>query len=381
MNNKKNILITGGAGFIGTNIARRLVKENWNVTILDNFLPQVHGENNDIAIDLKDKVKLVKGDVTVKENFISTLVGQNAVIHLAAETGTGQSMYNIEHYSRVNILGTSILCDYLINETNDIETVVVASSRSIYGEGKYYSQKFGDVYPNSRTFLNVKNSFEVTCPFTGENNLELKPTDELSKIHPSSFYGITKQVQEQMILMASKLKNINGYALRYQNVYGPGQSLKNPYTGILSIFCRLALKNEEINIFEDGNESRDFVFIDDVVEATVSCLLVNNKEQNILNVGSGVATRVIDVAREIISYTKSKSNINISGTFREGDIRHNYADLTNAKKIINFQPKWNFKSGLHKFIDWVTSENDIPKDFSDYQKSLTELKEKGLLNE
>ena len=140
MNKKKNILITGGAGFIGTNIARRLINENWNVTILDNFLPQVHGDNNEIAKDLDDKVKLIRGDVTDKDIFISTLLGQNAVIHLAAETGTGQSMYNIEHYTSVNILGTSILCDYLINEPNDIETVIVASSRSIYGEGKYFSE-------------------------------------------------------------------------------------------------------------------------------------------------------------------------------------------------------------------------------------------------
>ena len=381
MNKKKNILITGGAGFIGTNIARRLINENWNVTILDNFLPQVHGVNNQIANDLRDHVKLIIGDVTDKEVFTKSLVGQNAVIHLAAETGTGQSMYNIYHYTNVNILSTSILCDFLINQPNEIETIIVASSRSIYGEGKYFSKEYGNVYPNSRTFLNINKTFDVSNPFTGENDLELRPTDENSKIHPSSYYGITKQVQEQMIIMATKLKQINGYALRYQNVFGPGQSLKNPYTGILSIFCRLALKNEEINVFEDGNESRDFVYIDDVVNATVSCLSIDNKSQNILNVGSGVATSVINVAKEIISYTKSGSNIKISGTFREGDIRHNYADLTKANDIINFQPKWDFISGLHKFIDWVIKENDIPKDFNDYQRSLNELKEKGLLNE
>jgi dTDP-L-rhamnose 4-epimerase len=381
MDKKKNILITGGAGFIGTNLARALIKESWNVTILDNFLPQVHGGNNQIANDLIGHTKLIIGDVTDKDVFTSALVGQNAVIHLAAETGTGQSMYNISHYMNVNIIGTSILCDYLINQSNEIETVIVASSRSIYGEGKYFSNEIGNVYPNSRTSLNTKKSFEVSCPFTGEHNLELRPTDESSKIHPSSYYGITKQVQEQMIIMATKLKNINGYALRYQNVFGPGQSLKNPYTGILSIFCRLALHNEEINVFEDGNESRDFVFIDDVVEATVSCLSYNNKSQNILNVGSGVATSVINVAKEIISYTKSESNIKISGTFREGDIRHNFADLSKAKSIIDFQPKWDFISGLHKFIDWVITQNDIPEDFNDYQKSLNELKEKGLLNE
>jgi dTDP-L-rhamnose 4-epimerase len=381
MNSKKNILITGGAGFIGSSIARRLINENWNITILDNFSPQVHGEIEELGFELKDKVKLLKGDVTDKDVFYKSLDGQNAIIHLAAETGTGQSMYNISHYSNVNILGTSILCDYLINEIHEIETVIVASSRSIYGEGKYYSKRYGDVYPESRTYVGKNNSFDVTCPISGNTDLELIPTDESSKIHPSSYYGITKQVQEQMIIMAAKLRKINGFALRYQNVFGPGQSLKNPYTGILSIFCRLALQNEEINVFEDGLESRDFVFIEDVVDSTVSCLYFDNKTQNILNIGSGVATNVLTVAKEIVSYTKSSSIIKISGTFREGDIRHNYAELSLAKNIINYQPKWDFQSGLHKFIDWVVLENDIPKDFKDYNKSLKELKEKGLLNE
>ena len=152
---KKNILITGGAGFIGSNIVRKLIKDDWNVTILDNFLPQVHGENGKLPDDLRNHVKLIIGDVTDKDIFIDSLVGQNAIIHLAAETGTGQSMYNISHYTNVNILGTSFLCDFLINHPNDIETVVVASSRSIYGEGKYFSKEFGNVYPNSRTFLNI----------------------------------------------------------------------------------------------------------------------------------------------------------------------------------------------------------------------------------
>lgn len=381
MNSKKNILITGGAGFIGSSIARRLINENWNVTILDNFSPQVHGEIRELGNDLRDKVKLIIGDVTNKDVFYKSLEGQHAIIHLAAETGTGQSMYNVLHYSNVNIIGTSILCDYLINESNEVETVIVASSRSIYGEGKYYSKQHGDVYPNSRTDLGKNNNFDVICPLSGKYDLELKPTDESSKIHPSSYYGITKQVQEQMIILATKLKRINGFALRYQNVFGPGQSLKNPYTGILSIFCRLALQNEEINVFEDGLESRDFVYIDDVVDSTVSCLYINTKTQNILNIGSGVATNVLSVANEIVSYTNSLSKIIISGTFREGDIRHNYAELSLAKEIINFRPKWDFKTGLHKFIDWVVTENDIPKDFKDYKKSLNELKEKGLLNE
>jgi dTDP-L-rhamnose 4-epimerase len=374
------IVITGGAGFIGSNVARVLVNEGHEVTILDNFLPQIHGDKNKLSSDLEGKVKLIVGDVSNKETLYSALEGQDAVIHYAAETGTGQSMYAVSHYTNVNIQATAELCDYIINEPHQIKTVIVASSRSIYGEGKYYSPEHGTVYPNSRTYQNVTESFEVCCPVSGKHNLEVRATDESSKIHPSSFYGITKQVQEQMIILAAQLKDINGYALRYQNVYGPGQSLKNPYTGILSIFTRLALQNEEINIFEDGIESRDFVHIEDVVNATVSCLKIQEKGQHILNVGSGVPVTVLEVAKEIVSYLKSNSEIKISGAFREGDIRHNFADLKLIKQITGFEPKWGFKEGLHSFIDWALEQNDIPKDTTDYKKSLGELKEKGLLN-
>jgi dTDP-L-rhamnose 4-epimerase len=373
----KRILITGGAGFIGSNVARKLISNDNEVTILDNFNPQIHNGKMELEDDIKKEAKLIIGDVTDKNTLYESLAGKDAVIHLAAETGTGQSMYNIAHYTNVNILATAYLCDYIINENNSLKTVIVASSRAIYGEGKYLSPVFGDVYPVGRTNKSIKNSFEVTCPISGEQNLELRPTDESAKIHPSSFYGITKQVQEQMIMLAAKLKSINGFSLRYQNVYGPGQSLKNPYTGILSVFSRLALKNEPINIFEDGQESRDFVFINDVVDATVACL--NKRGQYIFNVGSGAKTTVLEVAQEIVSYLKSASQIQISGMFREGDIRHNIADTSLINKEIGFVPKWEFKDGLHKFLDWVLQQQDIPASTDDYRKSLEELRDRGLL--
>ena len=376
----RKILITGGAGFIGSNVAKVLVKEGFQITILDNFLPQIHGDKNNLSEELEGKVKLIIGDVADKSVLYAALQGQDAVIHYAAETGTGQSMYAVSHYTNVNIQATANLCDYIINEEHQIKCVIVASSRSIYGEGKYYSPEHGTVYPNSRTFNNLKESFEVCCPITGKYNLKVEATDESSKIHPSSFYGITKQVQEQMIILAAQLKSINGFALRYQNVYGPGQSLKNPYTGILSIFTRLALQNEEINIFEDGLESRDFVHIEDVVKATISCLKLEKKGQHILNVGSGIPTNVLEVAQEIVSYLSSESEIKISGAFREGDIRHNYADLNCINEVIGFEPKWSIKDGLHSFIDWALLQKDIPKNNSDYKKSIKELEDKGLLN-
>jgi dTDP-L-rhamnose 4-epimerase len=374
----KRILVTGGAGFIGSNIARKLVLQNFSVTILDNFNPQIHGTVTELPSDLKDKVELISGDVTDRSCLFQSLNDKDAVIHLAAETGTGQSMYNIAHYTNVNILGTAHLCDFIVNEKHNLKSVIVASSRAIYGEGKYHSSTYGFVYPDGRTKDSVSDTFEVTCPISGNHDLELTATDEQSKLSPSSFYGITKQVQEQMVILATKLRGINGFALRYQNVYGPGQSLKNPYTGILSIFSRLALKNESINIFEDGLESRDFVFIDDVVDATIICL--NKNGHLILNIGSGFKTTVLEVANEIVTYLKSQSQIQVSGTFREGDIRHNVADITLLKRELGFVPKWKFRDGLHRFLDWVLLQNDIPSTTDDYRKSLEELKNRGLLN-
>ena len=374
----KKILITGGGGFIGTNLAIKLLEEGHEISILDNFLPQIHGTKDELDTRIKDHVTLIKGDVTDRETFYNALNNKNCVIHLAAETGTGQSMYDISHYTKVNIQGTSLLCDYIVNENHKLETVIVASSRSIYGEGKYQSPDNGFVYPKGRTAGSVKDSFEVACPINSKHNLIPCATNESSLIHPSSFYGITKQVQEQMVVLASSLRNINAFALRFQNVYGPGQSLKNPYTGILSVFSRLALKNEPINIFEDGKETRDFVYIDDVVEATLKCIKVEMPGQHILNVGSGIPTSVLDVATEIVSYLKSDSAIEISGAFREGDIRHNYADLTLVKSILDFEPKWSFKKGLHSFLNWVLLQDDIPATLDDYAKSISELREKGL---
>ncbi|MES2828417.1 MAG: NAD-dependent epimerase/dehydratase family protein [Bacteroidota bacterium] len=378
--NIKKILITGGAGFVGSELSRKLVKDGYQVTIVDNFSSQIHGDKDFLSDDLTGFVKLLKGSVADKKLLYEALDGQDAVIHYAAETGTGQSMYDIGHYSNINIQATANLCDYLVNNEHDIKTVIVASSRSIYGEGKYKSETHGYVYPNARTYDKAKHSFEVECPKSGSFNLKLVATDEDSIIHPSSFYGITKQVQEQMILLACKLKAINAFALRYQNVYGPGQSLKNPYTGILSIFSRLALQNEPINIFEDGLETRDFVYIDDVVNATASCLTTIYEGQYAINIGSGVPTSVLEVAKEITSYLKSTSEIEVSGVFREGDIRHNYADLTIAKKILNFHPQWSFKEGISQFLDWVSKQEDIPPTNDDYKRSLKELKQKGLLN-
>lgn len=374
----KNILITGGAGFIGSNLTRKLVSKGYNVTILDNLSKQIHGKNQDSELykSIKDISTFILGDVCNKFDWNKALQGQDAVIHLAAETGTGQSMYEITRYNDVNILGTSHLLNILANESHSIQKMVIASSRSIYGEGKYLCEKDGIVYPNERNDADMSNGlFEPICNNCKEE-LSLVSTDENSKIHPSSIYGITKQQQEQMILLMGKSLDIPAVALRYQNVYGPGQSLNNPYTGILSIFSTRILNGNDIDIYEDGEESRDFVFINDVVDATVLALEKEDANHQIFNVGSGVATTVSQVANSLKEFYNSNVNISISGKFRLGDIRHNYADLSKIKAAIGFSPKFDFNSGISEFVKWVKTQ-EVKED--KYESSIEELKQKGLI--
>ena len=374
----KNILITGGAGFIGANLTKKLVSKGYNVTILDNLSKQIHGENQDSELykSIKNISTFILGDVCNKSDWNKALNEQDAVIHLAAETGTGQSMYEITKYNDVNILGTSHLLNILANESHSIQKMVIASSRSIYGEGKYLCEKDGIVYPNERNDADMsKGLFEPICNNCKEE-LSLMSTDENSKIHPLSIYGITKQQQEQMTLLMGKSLDVPAVALRYQNVYGPGQSLSNPYTGILSIFSTRMLNGNDIDIYEDGEESRDFVFINDVVDATVLALEKEDANHQIFNVGSGVATTVSQVANSLKEYYSSNVNITISGKYRLGDIRHNYADLSKIKEALGFSPKFDFNSGISEFVNWVKTQ-EIKED--KYESSIEELKQKGLI--
>ncbi len=218
----KNVLITGGAGFIGSNLALKLVSKGYNVTVLDNLSPQIHGDNPQITsplyLSIKDKVKFIYGTVTNKDDWEKALKGQDAIVHYAAETGTGQSMYEVEKYVDVNINGTALMLNLLVNGDYTVKKIVVASSRSIYGEGKYLSKELGAVYPTQRTAEFMDNGdFEAKYPNSSE--LILVGTDEESKIHPSSVYGITKQNQEQMVLTVCPTIGVAGVAFRYQNVY------------------------------------------------------------------------------------------------------------------------------------------------------------------
>lgn len=374
-----NILITGGAGFIGSSLALQLIARGHTVTVLDNLSEQIHGADAETGSFLfqriKDKVQFVKGDVCNEADWKKVLPKQDVVVHLAAETGTGQSMYLIKKYTDVNIGGTSLMLDLLANGNYDVKKVVVASSRAIYGEGRYKAADGTYVYPGSRSKERLSaGKFEVE--YKGDENLQLVATDEESKIHPTSVYGITKQVQEQMVMTVCPSIGVSPVAFRYQNVYGPGQSLKNPYTGILSIFSNLIKHHQSINIFEDGKESRDFVFIDDVVAATVAGIEMKEADGEVFNVGTGVATTVLEVAEALGKGYGKDVSLQVTGDFRVGDIRHNYADLTKIQQKLGFVPRVSFAEGIARFTAWV-NEQEVA--LIDYTKSLNEMKSKGLM--
>lgn len=377
----KRVLITGGAGFIGSNLALKLIEKGYQVTVLDNLSPQIHGTDPYTTSPLyrsiveNSDITFIHGSVTSEQDWTQALDGVDAVVHLAAETGTGQSMYEIQKYLEINIMGTGILLDLLTNKPHTVKRVVVAASRAIYGEGRYHCATHGDVFPTERKETDMsRGDFECKCPICG-STVDLLSTTEDSKIHPTSLYGITKQNQEQMVHVICKSLGIDSVAFRYQNVYGPGQSLSNPYTGILSIFSTQIKNGNDINIFEDGLESRDFVYIDDVVDATILGLETPAAVGRSFNVGADKPINVMKVAQTLRENYNSSVQIHISGNYRLGDIRHNYADITLASGILGYKPKVDFVEGIKRFCAWVNTQQ-VQED--KYEQSIQEMKRKGL---
>ena len=356
----KNILISGGAGFIGSSLALHLKSLDYNVSILDNLSQQIHGDcpdNSSLYQKIKKEVKFISGDVTVREDWIKAIDGQDIIIHLAAETGTGQSMYEISKYVEVNIGGTAALWDVLVNKKNSIKKIILASSRAIYGEG-LYECKVGCGLVNVESRMKAKLQEGCWEPVCSKCNgpVQAVATSEMATPSPASLYACTKLTQEQISLTMGRAQGISVGVLRFQNVYGPGQSLQNPYTGILSIFSNQLRQDLPVNIYEDGAESRDFVFIQDVVQACSRTMEL--KDFNIvINVGSGKATTVLELANILKQRWKSKSSVTVTGAFRMGDIRHNWADLT---QLYSLWPDWkitNLDAGLDLFLDWAKGQS------------------------
>ncbi|UWF78175.1 NAD-dependent epimerase/dehydratase family protein [Microbacterium neungamense] len=375
----EHVLITGGAGFIGSRLAARFAEAGYTVTVLDSLIPQVHGDDpattSPLLRSLDGIATVIEGTVTSKDDLRRAIDGAQIVVHLAAETGTGQSMYEIDRYVEANVGGTGKLLDILTNEPNEVRRIVIASSRSIYGEGAYRTEDGRLVYPGHRQDADMAaGDFEVHMP--GEGPLTMVPTDESAKLHPSSVYGITKQMQESLVMTVAPAIGKEAVSVRYQNVYGPGQSLKNPYTGILSIFSTLIRQGKGINVFEDGLESRDFVYIDDVVEATFLAATTVAAAGHVLNVGSGVATTVLEVVDALQRAYGREVPVTISGQYRLGDIRHNVADTTALREVLGFTPATTFEEGVMRFAEWVLSE---PIEDDGYERSLKEMADRKLL--
>ena len=286
-------------------------------------------------------------------------------------------MYQINQYNETNIMGTSNLLQAIssLGERSRVKKIILASSRSVYGEGKYYCKKCGVVYPDSRRKENMKKGdFSMYCPICGEK-VELLKTTEDSKVMPISLYAFTKYSQEKMLETMCSALSVDYTIFRFQNVYGVGQSLKNPYTGILSIFSTLMLEDKTVNIFEDGLESRDFINVRDVARGVIDSIENHDSNSEIINLGSGKGTSVLEIANILKAAYESKSELKITGDFRLGDIAHNVADITKAEDILGFKVTTSLEDGLLEFCEWVRKEEH---DNSGYEASLREMEVAGM---
>lgn len=377
----KNVLITGGAGFIGSEIVKQLhATGEWNITVLDSMTEQIHGKdwkNSYLLKQIEDKCTFVKGSVTDIDVLLPMIRESEYIIHLAAETGTGQSMYQINQYNETNVMGTSNILQAIssLGKNSNVKKIVLSSSRSVYGEGKYECDECGVVYPNSRTREKMLDGdFNMYCPNCGKK-LKLAKTTEDSAIKPASLYAFTKYTQEMMLHTMCPALGVNYTIFRFQNVYGVGQSLKNPYTGILSIFSSLMLENKPINVFEDGLESRDFINVVDIARGVIDSLDNDKSNGETINLGSGVGTTVNQITEILKKAYKSESVINITGDFRLGDIAHNVADISKAEEILAFKVTVGLEEGLTQFCNWVQGEE---RDNSGYERSLSEMEKAGM---
>lgn len=356
---RPRILLTGGAGFIGSHIADRFLAEGWHVRALDSLDPQVHGGGKRRPEYLDPRVELIVGDVTDRELVKQAIEGVDVLSHHAANVGVGQSMYEIERYSRTNALGAGVVLDVVANEKHNIKKLMVASSMSIYGEGLYRSKTLGDITNAVRPIERLRaHQWEVPDPVTGED-LEPLPTPETKPIEPSSVYAIHKRDHEELFRVVGRAYGIPTVAFRYFNVYGTRQALSNPYTGVVAIFCSRLLNDKAPLVFEDGRQRRDFVSVLDVAEANFQSALSEKADGEVFNVGSGRSVDVIEIA-EIVANALGKSiSPEITGKFREGDIRHCFADISKIRTKLGWEPTRNLSDEMPELANWVKTQQAV----------------------
>jgi dTDP-L-rhamnose 4-epimerase len=368
----ETILIIGGAGFIGAHLAQELLCAGYRVRALDSLDPQVHGERGRPRY-LPDDVELLVGDIRDRDKLRAALKGVDMVCHLAAAVGVGQSMYRIEHYTAVNDLGTAILLEELA-ERPEVRRLLVASSMSIYGEGL---ARVGDRLAEleERTLDQLKaGRWELRLP-SGEV-LEPLPTPETKRPALSSIYALNKYNQERMGLIFGRAYAREVVALRFFNVYGPHQALSNPYTGVLAIFGSRLLNDRPPMVFEDGGQRRDFVHVRDVARACRLALETPAAAGQVINVGSGQSRSVLEVAQALAAATgRTRLTPHVTGKYRAGDIRHCFADIGLARRLLGFEPEVRFEDGIAELAEWLSGE--IAVDAVD--EATEELSRRGLV--
>lgn len=370
------VLVTGGAGFIGSHLVSALINRGYSVRILDALVDQVHGSDSDKAQTQRwpNGVEFIWGDVRDIDTWRSCLKGCDVVYHLAAEVGVGQSMYDIVRYMSANTMGTSNLLELLTSKEFTIQKVIVASSMSIYGEGAYRIPSGELVVPKMRSLEQLEQrKWELIDP---DNNIELIPipTSEDKPLQPTSVYAISKRDQEELCLSVGKAYNIPTVALRFFNTYGPGQALSNPYTGVAAIFCSRLLNHKHPLVFEDGNQSRDFVHVSDIVQGLLLALEREEANYQVFNIGSGQSCTVNDIAKSLAEALEVDITPHILNQYRQGDIRHCFSDISKARALLGYEPKMNFSEGVQELTEWVKSQTAV--DLID--KAKAELDKRGL---
>jgi dTDP-L-rhamnose 4-epimerase len=364
-------LITGGAGFIGSHLTMTLLESGWRVRVLDNFDPQVHTGEGAVVRG----AELVKGDVTDPEVWSRCLDGVTHVVHFAAAVGVGQSMYHISSYCRTNVLGTAQLLESLVSRKVKVEKLLVASSMSIYGEGLYWCESCDYVRPGEREPGSLSpGSWEPIC-FECGRSLSPRPTPETKPLRPSSVYSINKRDQEEMCLVVGKAYGVPTVALRFFNVYGPGQSLGNPYTGVAAIFSARLLAGAPPLVFEDGRQSRDFIHVQDIVDVCHRVLESRDVADVALNVGTGRPTTIADMA-VILRRVLGGPPPQVLDSHRAGDIRHCYADISAIRRLLRWEPQFSFEQGIEDLAMWMRSQSG---DARGQERAYTELRTHGLV--
>jgi dTDP-L-rhamnose 4-epimerase len=366
----KRVLVTGGAGFIGSHVADELLRAGYTVRVYDNLSPQVHPTGSRPAY-LNPDVELVLGDIRDSDGVGKALSGVDAVIHFAAAVGVGQSMYEIAAYTAINDLGTAVLLEALAKKP--VERLVCASSMSIYGEGLARRESGEIVSPPERSLDQLRRG---AWELEDEDGAPLSPlpTPETKIPSLSSVYALGKFVQERMSLIAAQAYGIPCIALRFFNVYGPYQALSNPYTGVLAIFAARLLHDRPPLIFEDGQQRRDFVHVGDIARACR--LALESRERGAFNVGSGVSRTITSIAEDLARVMGKESiRPHVTGKYRAGDIRHCYADISSVQAVLGFKPEIDFAHGLEELAQWLASQEAE----DNVDKATAELEKRGLV--